>query len=283
MTQTMKKTVLITSAVVGAIVIVCGVFIFIGYQKYMSIEAVEYDPYCEILIGGGGNAVILTAEDGQKALVVDTKMGSAAKKMRKRVKAKEIIVVNTHLHADHTGGNALYPDATIVAGAYAKEQWERLAGKNGYPDETLRPGEEKILGVGSETVHIRNMGKAHTSNDVVVYCEKRKLLVAGDIVFLGMHPVLFAQNGCSAASWVSVCDSLYGRYEIKTLVPGHGGISDKNALLAMKEYFTSIMAASGDPQKLAVLRQKYRRYSSVPGISSFEKTMTFLRNEQGNK
>ena len=266
-----------------ALIFLAGLFIFLGYQKFMSIDAVEYDPYLEILLGGGGNSVILTSEDGTQALVVDTKMGGAAKKIRKSVKAGALIVVNTHFHGDHTGGNALYSEAKLIAGAYTKKQWASMTKSGRYPDETFKPGEEMALRIGSETVHIRNMGTAHSSNDVVVYLEKRKLLVTGDIVFLKMHPVLFARGGCRVASWINVLDSLYNRYEIKALVPGHGKVSDKSALLTMKEYFTSIDSAISDPQKLSALRKKYKKCSSVPGMSSFDKTVAFIKNEQGSK
>ena len=279
----MKKKLIITGSVLAVLVLLCGLFIFIGYQKFMSVDAVEYDPELEILLGGGGNSIILTSEDGKQALVVDTKMGSAAKKMRKSVKAGQVTVVNTHFHGDHTGGNALYPNAKLIAGAYTKEQWAAMTKNGRYPDETLKPGEETALQIGSETVCIRNMGNAHTLNDVVVYLEKRKLLVTGDIVFLDKHPVLFTQNGCRVMSWVNVLDSLYNRYEIKALVPGHGTVSDRNALLAMKEYFTSISGAINDPQKLSALRKKYKNYSSVPGLSGFDKTVAFIKNEQGSK
>ena len=275
----MKKTLIIAGSIFALLVLLCGVFIFIGYRNFMTVDTVEYDPDLEILLGGGGNSIILTAEDGSRALVVDTKMGGAAKAMRKKVKAKEVIVVNTHGHQDHVGGNGLYPDAKLIAGAYTKEQWAAMAKNSRYPDETVKTGEEKMLQVGSETVHIRNMGTAHTSNDVVVYLEKRKLLVTGDIVFLNKHPVLFASGGCSVASWVNVLDSLYNRYEIKALVPGHGTVSDKNALVTMKEYFTSIRSAIGDDRKLAALREKYKKYSFFPGMSGFDKTVEFIKAE----
>jgi glyoxylase-like metal-dependent hydrolase (beta-lactamase superfamily II) len=279
----MKKKTLFIAGVPLLVIVVCGLFMSIGYQKFMSLDAVEYDPELEILLGGGGNSIVLTSEDGAKALVVDTKMGSAAKKMSRRVKAKEIVVVNTHCHHDHIGGNARYPNAKIIAGAYTKEAWAKAAGKSRYPDETVNVGEEKIVQVGSEAVHIRNMGQAHTSNDVVVYLEKRKMLVAGDVVFIKIHPVLFGRSGCSVASWIGVLDSLCNRYEIRALVPGHGGVSDKNALLTMKEYFTSIGNALADPQKLAALKKKYNNYSSVPGMSGFGKTVAFVESERNGK
>jgi glyoxylase-like metal-dependent hydrolase (beta-lactamase superfamily II) len=278
----MKKKLIIAGSIFALLVLLCGVFIFVGYQKFMSVEAIEYDPELEILIGGGGNSIILTAEDGFQALVVDTKMGSAAKQMSRRLnpKIRQITIVNTHFHADHIGGNALYPGAKLIAGEYPKEQWATMTKNGRYPDKTVKPGEEEVMTVGSETVHIRNMGNAHTTNDCIVYLEKRKLLVTGDIIFLNRHPVLFAQNGCNVASWINVLDTLYNRYEIKTLVPGHGGVSDKNALVTMKEYFASIRGAIGDEQKLAALRGKYRKYTSFPGMSGFDKTVEFIKNEK---
>jgi cyclase len=275
-----KRNFVIAGVISAALIVLAGLFIFLGYQKFMSIDAVEYDPYCEVLLGGGGNSVILTSEDGSEALVVDTKMGPAAEKMRKKVKAGALTVVNTHFHGDHTGGNALYSTAKLIAGAYSKELWTTITKNGRYPDKTLKPGEEMVLQIGSETVHVRNMGAAHSANDVIVYLEKRKLLVTGDIVFLKMHPVLFTQGGCRVASWINVLDSLFNRYEIKALVPGHGSVSDKNALINMKEYFTSISSAINDPQKLSALREKYKKYSSVPGMSGFGKTVEFIKNEK---
>ena len=150
-----------------------------------------------------------------------------------------------------------------------------------YPDEIIKPNEETILHIGTETVHVRNMGRAHTTNDVVVYCERRKLLMTGDIVFLRSHPVLFAKSGCNVASWINSLDSLYNRYDIAVLVPGHGKVTDRSGLLAMKEYFTSITESIGNPEKQAELKKKYKDYFSMPGISSFDKTLKFIEKERG--
>jgi glyoxylase-like metal-dependent hydrolase (beta-lactamase superfamily II) len=279
----MKKYLIIAGCAIVVIVCVAGISFRKIYRQFMVIETVHYDPQLSIYLGGGGNSIVLTSEDGSKALVVDTKMGKTAKKLRDEVKAKDITVVNTHLHRDHIGGNALYPDAKIISGAYMPEEWKVNANNNRYPDETVKPGEEIVQQIGSETVHIRNMGQAHTWNDVVVYCENRKLLVTGDIVFLATHPVLFTKTGANVASWINVLDSLNNRYQVKTLVPGHGRISDQIALLTMKDYFVSIGEAIGNPEKQAVLEQKYRGYFKVPGMSGLEKTLAFIENERKNR
>ena len=275
----MKRIFIITGSLLAAILIIGAIFIGIGYEKFMTIETVEHDPQLEIVLGGGGNSIVLTSEDGSRALVVDTKMGNAAKTLRKKVRATEIIIVNTHAHPDHTGGNAFYGDAHVISGAYTKEQWYSMAGKIAFPDEIIPVGVEKVLPVGSETVHIRNIGRAHTWQDIVVYLEKRKLLITGDLLFLDMHPVLKAGDGCYTASWVGALDTLLRDYDPVMVMPGHGPLTDKYALACMKEYFTSIRNALYDRKELTFLRKKYSYYHSLPLMSGFDMTVKFMREE----
>jgi glyoxylase-like metal-dependent hydrolase (beta-lactamase superfamily II) len=266
---------------IAVIIAVGGFYFWKIYQQFGKVETVQLDPQLTIYLGGGGNSIVLTSEDGSKALVVDTKMRSAAKKLRDEVKAVEITIVNTHAHYDHTGGNALYPSAKIISGAYTNEQWDNDSNKTSrYPDVALKSGEEKVIKIGSETVHIHNMGRAHTWNDIVVYCEERKLLVTGDLVFIDMHPAVYAKSGTNVASWIGVLDSLSKRYKIKTLIPGHGKVSDQNALIVMKDYFVSIGDAIGKPDKQAELKKKYKEYFTIPGMFSFYNTTKFIEKER---
>jgi cyclase len=275
------KRVIIVAGSVVAIVIIAGlIFFWRVFSSMMAVETVRVDPQLTIMLGGGGNSIVLASEDGSKALVVDTKMNGAAKKLRQLVTATDITVVNTHFHPDHIGGNALYPAARIIAGAYGPEEWKKGAGKNRYPDQTVAIGQETTIAIGSETVHIRNLGRAHTTNDVVVYLENRKLLVTGDIVFLGRHPVLFRGSGCSVASWVAALDTAIARYDVKTLVPGHGPVSDKSALVTMRDYFVSIGDAINNAPKLAELKEKYQGLAAIPVMASFDKTVDFIKRER---
>jgi cyclase len=277
----MKKFLLTICLLIGACLIAGGFYFGGIYKHFGKVETVQMDPQLTVYLGGGGNSIVLTSEDGTKALVVDTKMKKAAKELRETVKAADITIVNTHAHFDHTGGNSLYPSAKIISGAYTNEQWDNEAKKTSrYPDVVLKPGEEKVINVGNEIVHIRNMGRAHTWNDVVVYCEKRKLLVTGDLVFIDMHAALYARSGANVASWIGVLDSLSKQYEIKTLIPGHGKISDQSALATMKDYFVSIGDAIGKPEKQAQLKKKYQDYFSLPFVFSFRNTTKFIEKER---
>lgn len=119
----------------------------------MKVESIQYDPQLTVYLGGG-NSIVLKSEDGASALIVDTKMRNATEILKNQIKAKDVTVVNTHAHLDHTGGNSLYPQAKIIVGEYTKKQWDDdSSGSSRYPDITLKLGEERVLKIGSETVH----------------------------------------------------------------------------------------------------------------------------------
>lgn len=268
----LKKILLSLALFIGLILAGVGFFFWKTFRKFMVTATLQPDPYLTIFIGGASNSLLLKAEDNSKALVVDSKMGGDAKKLRGQVTAAEIVLVNTHIHPDHIGGNDLYPTATVIAAAYPREKWSE---DSKYPDQTLQPGEEKLLQIGSETVHILNLGPAHSAQDVVVYLENRKLLVCGDLVFEDMHPIMIDPDG-SADAWLAALELLEQRYDIQGIVAGHGAMLERSALVAQKEYFASIRASLDNPQNLATLKQKYAGYAAVPVVAGFEVTVKAL-------
>jgi cyclase len=259
-------------------ILVLGGSVWDQYRQFLRVEIIEIDPLCT-LYKGAGNSVVLTTEDGATALVVDTKTGSAAEFLRKNVTARNVIIVNTHSHPDHTGGNALFPEATVIAGAYGKEQWDSDSGGAAYPSRTVEIGEEVAIPVGNETVIIRNTGRGHTQNDTVVYLKNRKLLVTGDLVFIEMHPAMIEESGTKVSNWINSLDDLHARFDTNILVPGHGPKSDRNALQVMKAYFTSINDAIDVPEKLNTLKKKYEHYETIPFMLNFDATVSFIKNE----
>jgi len=81
-----------------------------------TVEKVAETVYC--LFGRGGNVGFMVTDDG--VLVVDDQYGDIAQGIVEQIRTvtdKPIrYLVNTHYHADHTGGNKVFqPLATIVA------------------------------------------------------------------------------------------------------------------------------------------------------------------------
>jgi hypothetical protein len=51
----------------------------------------------------------------------------------------------------------------------------------------------------------------------------------------------------------------------------------------MKEYFTTMQAAIGDPEKMKDAKEKYKGYPEIPLMASFDRTIEFIANENKAK
>ena len=142
-------------------------------------------------------------------------------------------LVNTHHHGDHTNGNYLSPQATIIGHEQCREWMINTAVSSNrhaglFPDvewgdiEIAPPFvtfEDRLnIYVGDLKVEAKFVGPAHTTNDVILWIPERKLLFSGDIIFNGGTP--FVSMG-------SLAGSLRALEEIRALgaekiVPGHG-------------------------------------------------------------
>ena len=99
------------------------------------------------------------------------------------------VLVNTHHHGDHTGGNKVLRAATreIVSHANVPGLQRRQARQRGtvanqaYPDTTF--DENWRMDAGDEVVSARYYGSAHTSGDVVVTFERANIAHLGDLLF----------------------------------------------------------------------------------------------------
>ena len=109
-------------------------------------------------------------------------------------------LINTHHHGDHTHGNYLFPDSTIVAHELCREaileaglpqpdnpigmlfpnvDWGNL--ELAAPAVTYQ--DKMTLYVEDLRLELIFMGPAHTTNDTVVWLPDLKLLFSGDLIF----------------------------------------------------------------------------------------------------
>lgn len=157
------------------------------------------------------------------------------------------VVVNTHHHGDHTHGNYLCTDATIVGHRRCREEVERMGimtldsiwGAVEWgglelraPDLVFDDGVDLV--VGDLTVEVRAFGSAaHTTNDVVAWVPEARVLYTGDLVFHGGTPfvVMGSITGSLAAlDWLR-------SFEPAVIVPGHGPVCGVEALDGIEAYF----------------------------------------------
>ena len=182
------------------------------------------------------------------------------------------IVVNTHADGDHWWGNQLVSGAEIITSqasydemTHIKPQSMILLGKQLGPLLSLI-GVKKVghwfqnmiapyhfeevtlalptrtfegsltLTIAGREVHLIEVGPAHTQGDFVVYLPKEKILFASDILFAGVTPVMWAGP---VENWLAALDQILDM-KVDTIVPGHGPITDKKGVKAVKDYWAFV-------------------------------------------
>ncbi|MDI5972630.1 MBL fold metallo-hydrolase [Streptomyces sp. SL13] len=197
------------------------------------------------------NAVLITGPDA--AITVDT----AATEARTRAYRAAIsrvtdvpvrTLVATHHHGDHTHGNHLFPEATVVSHTYCRERVLRddyhavLALFTGPSWGDIRPAAPGLtfrdtltLWSGDRRVELRHPGRAaHTRGDVYAWLPDDRVLISGDLVFNGGTPLL-AEG--SPGGLARTLEEL-GELDPEVVVPGHGGPAGPELLLETLEYLT---------------------------------------------
>ena len=165
-------------------------------------------------------------------------------------------LVNTHHHGDHTHGNHLFADATIVGHERTREEVLAFGPPGQLPFWTdvdwghieLAPpmltfSEAVTLWVDDLRCEIRHAGTAaHTTNDSTVWLPERSVLFAGDVVFNGGTPFLLMG---SVAGTIEVLGRLRAQ-GAATIVPGHGEPCGPEAIDACEDYVRFVAALAAD-------------------------------------
>jgi cyclase len=86
--------------------------------------------------------------------------------------------------------------------------------------------------VGGRLVELIEVGPAHTSGDTIVHVPDAHTVYTGDILFIGGTPIVWAGP---LSNWVAACDLMLG-LDVDTVVPGHGPLTDKAGIVAVRDY-----------------------------------------------
>jgi len=172
-------------------------------------------------------------------------------------------LVNTHANGDHCWGNQRFPNAEIIGSASSAHgmaheiQPAQLAAMSapGSPDSplgdymqrhfghfdfasiTLTPPTRMFTGrldvaVGDRTVELIEVGPAHTDGDVIVHVPDAGVVFAGDILFIGDHPIMWTGP---VENWIAACD-LIVETGVRHIVPGHGPVTDATGVRYFRDY-----------------------------------------------
>jgi 2-keto-4-pentenoate hydratase/2-oxohepta-3-ene-1,7-dioic acid hydratase in catechol pathway/glyoxylase-like metal-dependent hydrolase (beta-lactamase superfamily II) len=175
--------------------------------------------------------------------------------------------VLTHSNGDHTHGNQLLGSSVriIAATGTAEEVAHGMApemlamtqvadlgpvgtpytrerfGPFDFSGITLRNADQTfdhdlVVDVGGRRVNLHNLGPAHTAADTVVHVPDAGVLFAGDLLFIGCTPIVWAGP---ISNWVAACDAMIA-LDAPTVVPGHGPITDPDGIRAVRGYLVHV-------------------------------------------
>lgn len=210
-----------------------------------SLRAVAPGVWAAVAPGTAGPAVSNAAivDLGGRALVVDTFFTMVAAEelageVRRLTGRDAYLVVNTHWHADHVRGNGAFADVPIVG----TRRMNELITADGPDEEGLRPPlPDVLIGdrleiEGERTATVLSYGRGHTEVDLFVHLPDDGVLIAGDLVWTGVHP---KTSDGFPAEWAQVADRLTA-LRPSVVVPGHGDPGSAADVAAMAGYLRAL-------------------------------------------
>jgi glyoxylase-like metal-dependent hydrolase (beta-lactamase superfamily II) len=144
-------------------------------------------------------------------------------------------VINTHHHADHSGGNAkLQAGGTLAVASIQARQHMVEGNQPGLPQITVQP--RGSVWLGGKAAEIYWLGRAHTDGDVVVLFPHARVLAAGDMYTHGegLPQLIDYSGGGSAKEWTATVEEAL-KLDFDTVVPGHGDVSTKREMTAFRD------------------------------------------------
>jgi cyclase len=209
-------------------------------RSQVQIQTEKLTDNIYVLAGGGGNMAVLVGDDG--ALLVDAGYEQVADKVAAAIKEVSKgpvrLVVNTHWHFDHVGGNQALADsgAIIIAQENVRKlmsEARQLAGigrKTEPSPEAARPVitfcDRLGLHFAGQDIDLIYVGPAHTNGDCIVHFRQANVLHLGDTMFNGMYPFIDVNADGSIDGMVAAIDKALALVDEQTkVIPGHGPVT----------------------------------------------------------
>jgi glyoxylase-like metal-dependent hydrolase (beta-lactamase superfamily II) len=294
-------------------------------QPDNTLRVMHVQGNVHMIVGDGANVIVQAGDEG--VLVIDTGVEARGDELLaaiRRISDKPIrVVINTHVHPDHTGANALLarvgeslggnapgnsglPLATARVLAHEKVMARMSAPSgqtpprpfNAWPTETFF-GDDKEIFFNNEAIQVVYQ-PGHTDGDVLVFFRRSDVVASGDLFQTTTYPVIDVARGGSVQGLINGLNRLLditiprdkaegGTY----VVPGHGRLSDEADVVEYRDMLTivrdRIQDLIGKGKSLAEVkaagptRDYDGRYGATTGVWTTEQFIDVMYRELAKK
>lgn len=226
-----------------ALFILCGLLTQLTYSQRdfskVEITSTKVDSNFYMLQGSGGN--ILVYIGSEEVLMIDSQFAPLSEKIGAKI--SELAgdrpikyLINTHYHGDHTGGNANFNSADIVAHQNVKERLSKdqfikafqatveAKPKSFWPDIVYTNRME--LQFDSTQILLLHHPNGHTDGDTQVAFMEKNIVHMGDTFFKDRFPYIDLSSGGTIDGYIaSVKSALFYMDQNTKIIPGHGDLA----------------------------------------------------------
>jgi glyoxylase-like metal-dependent hydrolase (beta-lactamase superfamily II) len=238
---------------------------------------------------GGTIGYLVTAD---AVVVVDSQFADTAPLfltgLKPKTSRKIDILINSHHHPDHTGGNkVMQPNVgKIVAhanvpGLQRKQAATQKSEDNqAYADTTF--DKDWKASVGKETVSARYYGPAHTSGDIAITFENANVVHLGDLMSFQRNPRADRPAGASVPNWIPVLERIVKDHSNDTVyIFGHSKVGERvtgsgKDLLELRDYFTAMVDFAKKQIAAGRSQEEILKTPAIPGWERYEGTPAAL-------
>lgn len=215
-----------------------------AFAQELKIVTTPVASPISMIEGRGGNIGISSGEDGM--LMIDTQYanisGPIEDAMKKIGSGPLKLILNTHFHGDHTGGNINFGQkAPVVAQNNVRT---RMIGSKDLKDAAFRNSLPTVTYAETASIHFNgeelkllHLPTGHTDGDTLVHFTKSNVFHTGDQFTNGMFPFIdTAAGGGSVDGYLAnVAKMIELIPDDAKIIPGHGPLATKKDLLTFQE------------------------------------------------
>jgi glyoxylase-like metal-dependent hydrolase (beta-lactamase superfamily II) len=226
----------------------------LGPNVYMLSGSSGLDPSHED--AAGGRIGVLAGPDG--VLMIDSQYVQLVDKVLAAVRRIDRgpirYLVNTHVHRDHTAGNAFFAKQGVVI--FAREELREsmvklskapnasgnpVANPAGFPVITYGMGDPVRIYMNNEVVQFIPIRAAHTGGDTNIKFEKANVLFIGDFYRNYGYPFIDLNNGGTLKGMLEGLDATMKSADANTkLIPGHGTIIKRDDIIPYRDMVVAV-------------------------------------------